>query len=191
MGERVVSVTGRFPGNVAAFFPSYSLLNEVRNNLWGCPKKVLAEERQMGRQEKEGILRELERSKEKGGALLLAVMGGSLSEGVDYRDNLLTGVRVVGLPFAPPSLETKAIRALYRGKFGAVRGDEYAYVYPAVNRVLQAAGRSTRSEKDRSVVVLMERRLSDERYLKFLPPESYPRSFPGRTIESVVDGFFS
>ncbi|MCU0798714.1 MAG: ATP-dependent DNA helicase [Candidatus Thermoplasmatota archaeon] len=190
-GERVVSLTGRFPGNVAAFFPSYGLMNEVKKNLWGCPKKVLVEERQMGRQEKDGIIRELERSKERGGALLLAVMGGSLSEGVDYKDNLLSGVLVIGLPFAPPTLETKALRGLYRGKFGAVKGDEYAYVYPAVNRVLQAAGRSTRSESDRSVIVMMEKRLSDERYLKFLPPEAYPRTIPGRPLESVIDSFFS
>lgn len=190
-GERVVSLTGRFPGNVAAFFPSYGLMNEVKKNLWGCPKKVLVEERQMGRQEKDGIIRELERSKERGGALLLAVMGGSLSEGVDYKDNLLSGILVIGLPFAPPTLETKALRGLYRGKFGAVKGDEYAYLYPAVNRVLQAAGRSTRSESDRSVVVMMEKRLSDERYLKFLPPEAYPRTIVGRPLESVIDSFFS
>ncbi len=191
MGERVVSLTGRFPGNVAAFFPSYGLMNEVKKNLWGCPKKLLVEERQMGRQEKDGIIRELERSKEGGGALLLAVMGGSLSEGVDYKDNLLSGVLVIGLPFAPPTLEIKALRGLYRGKFGAVKGDEYAYVYPAVNRVLQAAGRSTRSESDRSVIVMMEKRLSDERYLKFLPPEAYPRTMHGRPLESVIDTFFS
>jgi DNA excision repair protein ERCC-2 len=190
-GERVVSLTGRFPGNVAAFFPSYGLLNEVKKKLWGCPKKLLVEERQMGRREKEGIISELERSRDRGGALLLAVMGGSLSEGVDYKDNLLSGVLVIGLPFAPPTLETKALRAHYRSKFGAVKGDEYAYVYPAVNRVLQAAGRSTRSESDRSVVVMMERRLSDERYLKFLPPEACPRSVPGKAIETVIDRFFS
>jgi DNA excision repair protein ERCC-2 len=163
----------------------------VRKNLWGCPKKVLVEERQMGRKEKDGIIKELERSKERGGALLLAVMGGSLSEGVDYKDNLLSGVLVLGLPFAPPTLETKALRGLYRSKFGAVKGDEYAYIYPAVNRVLQAAGRSTRSESDRSVVVMMEKRLSDERYLKFLPPEAYPRTMAGRPLESVIDSFFS
>jgi len=121
---------------------------------------------------------------------MLAVMGGSLSEGVDYRDNLLSGVLVVGLPLAPPSLEVKALREHYRGKFGALLGDDYSYNYPAVNKVLQAAGRSIRSEQDRSVVVLMEERMKDPRYLKFLPPEMRPKRTGALTLEQTVDRFF-
>ncbi|MBN1539684.1 MAG: DEAD/DEAH box helicase family protein [Candidatus Thermoplasmatota archaeon] len=190
MAERIVSLTGSIPGNVAVFFPSYSMLRDVKEYLWGCPKKTLLEDRSMTRSEKERIFRDLVNSKELGGALLLGVMGGSLSEGVDYRDNLLSGVFVVGLPLAPPSLEVKALREYYRGKFGFVLGEEYSYIYPAMNRILQAAGRSIRSEKDRSVVVLMESRLKEARYLKFLPVDLRPTLLEGNTMERAVEEFY-
>ncbi|MGA1865922.1 MAG: ATP-dependent DNA helicase [Thermoplasmatota archaeon] len=190
MAERIVFLTGPIPGNVAVFFPSYSILLDVKEYLWGCPKKVLVEDRSMTRSEKERIIRELVHYKEQGGALLLGVMGGSLSEGVDYRDNLLSGVFVVGLPLAPPSLEVKALREYFRGKFGFVLGEEYSYIYPAMNKILQAAGRSIRSEKDRSVVILMESRLKEARYLKFLPMDLRPALLEGKTMERAMDEFF-
>lgn len=190
MAERIVSLSGRIPGNVAAFFPSYSILHDVKEYLWGCPKHLIVEERSMSRTEKERILVQLNKARETSGALLLAVMGGSLSEGVDYRDNLLSGVIVVGLPFAPPSLEVQSLRMYFRNKFGYTLGEEYSYIYPAMNKILQAAGRSIRSESDRAVVVLMEERLKQPRYLKFLPDDLRPVRTEGMTLEQAASSFF-
>lgn len=190
IGERIVSMAGCYPGNIAVFFPSYSLLFDVKEYLWGCPKRTIEEERSMSRTDKERIISELQRAKGMGGAVLLGVMGGSLSEGVDYRDNLLSGVLVVGLPLAPPSLEVKALRNYFRNKFGFQLGDDYSYNYPAMNKILQAAGRSIRSETDRAVVVLMEERLREKRYLKFLPEDLRPVKLEGMTIEDAASGFF-
>jgi len=191
IGERIVSLAGAIPGNIAAFFPSYSMLFDVKEFLWGCPKRTLVEERSMTRSDKERIITDLERYRGMGGALLLGVMGGSLSEGVDYRDNLLSGVFVIGLPFAPPSLEVRALRDYYRGKFGPVLGEEYSYTYPAMNKILQAAGRSIRSESDRAVIVLMEERLNHPRYLKFMPEELRPVNTEGKKLEKAAEEFFS
>jgi DNA excision repair protein ERCC-2 len=190
IAERIVSMTGSFPGNVAAFFPSYSMLFDVKEYLWGCPKRTIVEERSMTRSDKENLITELMRAKGMGGALLLGAMGGSLSEGVDYKDNLLTGVFVIGLPFAPPSLEVLALRDYFKGKFGYVLGEEYSYIYPAMNKILQASGRSIRSESDRAVVVLMDERLKEPRYLKFLPEEMRPAILDGKSLESAISEFF-
>lgn len=190
IGERVVSLSGRVPGNVAVFFPSYSIMNDVKDYFWGCPKPLLMEERSMSRRDKEKMIEDLFSAREKGGAILLAVMGGSLSEGVDYRDNLLSGVMVVGLPFAPPSLEVQSLRSYFRTKFGYNLGEEYSYIYPAMNKILQAAGRSIRSESDRSVIVLMDERLKQPRYLKFLPEELRPVRAENMTLEQAVSSFF-
>ncbi|MFW3145506.1 MAG: ATP-dependent DNA helicase [Thermoplasmatota archaeon] len=190
MGERIVSMVGSFPGNVAVFFPSYSLLFDVKEYLWGCPKRIIIEERSMTRSDKERILHELVGMKGSGGALLLGVMGGSLSEGVDYKDNLLSGVIALGLPLAPPSLEVQSLRTYYRNKFGFSLGDDYSYNYPAVNKVLQAAGRSIRSERDRAVIVLMEERFKQPRYLKFLPEELRPVRVEGMGLETAAEEFF-
>ena len=188
--ERIVSLAGRIPGNVAVFFPSYSILHDVKEYLWGCPKHLIVEERSMSRTEKERVITDLRRIKQGGGALMLAVMGGSLSEGVDYKDNLLSGVIVVGLPFAPPSLEVQALRSYFRTKFGYILGEEYSYIYPAMNKILQAAGRSIRSESDRAVIILMEERLKQPRYLKFLPEDLRPVKVEGMTLEQATSTFF-
>jgi DNA excision repair protein ERCC-2 len=190
MAERMVSLSGRIPGNVAAFFPSYSILHDVKEYLWGCPKHLIVEERSMTRTDKERVISQLSKARQGNGALLMAVMGGSLSEGVDYKDNLLSGVLIIGLPLAPPSLEVKALRGYYRTKFGFALGDDYSYNYPAVNKILQAAGRSIRSESDRAVIVLMEERLKEPRYLKFLPLHLRPVKVEGMTLEQATSSFF-
>jgi DNA excision repair protein ERCC-2 len=174
IAKKVAEAANATPGNSAAFFPSYSLLEEVKGRIRGLEKEMITEDRQTPGARKASMLDRLERANRSGGALLLGVMGGSLSEGLDYRDNLLRTVMVVGLPLAPPTIDVIALRDYSKRKWGPLKGDEYAYDYPAVNRMLQAAGRSIRSETDRSVVLLLDRRYMEPRYLKFIPAEMRP-----------------
>src|SRR5205807_2305938 len=83
----------------------------------------------------------------------------------------LAAVIVVGLPLSPPSVEGEALRDYYARKFGFAKGHDYAVVYPAVNRLLQAAGRAIRSERDRAAIVLLEGRILEPRYARCLPPD--------------------
>src|SRR5206468_9274069 len=137
------------------------------------PQQLGVEKQEWAAAERARALESLRSLRTRGGGLLLGVMGGSLSEGVDYAGNLLAAVVIVGLPLSPASLEVEALKSYYMRKFGAERGYDYAYVYPAVNRVLQAAGRCIRSERDRAVIVLLESRLLQTRYAK-----CFPRDFP-------------
>jgi len=114
-------------------------------------------------------------------ALLLAVQSGSLSEGYDYAGNLLKGVAIVGLPFAAPSLDVESLIQYYEKKFGTGLGRPYAYVHPTFHRVLQAAGRCIRSETDRGVIVLMDKRFGWGSYRA-----SYPRDLKPRESKDVV-----
>src|SRR5207247_441415 len=79
-----------------------------------------------------------------------------------------------GLPLSPPSVEGEALRDYYARKFGFAKGHDYAVVYPAVNRLLQAAGRAIRSERDRAAIVLLEGRILEPRYARCLPPDFAP-----------------
>src|SRR5467141_3780853 len=146
IAREIGGIASAVPGNVAAFFPSYELLGEAHRRLRAArvPKQ------------------------------LLGVQGGSLSEGVDYQDNLLAAVIVVGLPLSPPSVEGEALRDYYARKFGFAKGHDYAIVYPAVNRLLQAAGRAIRSERDRAAIILLEGRILEPRYARCLPPDFAP-----------------
>ncbi len=182
------------PGNVAVFTPSYALLSSIRDTLEGAGgkalggKELLVEERRMGKVDREELTDRLKKLRKGPGGVLLGVQGGSLSEGVDYIGNLLSAVIVMGLPLAPPSKMVDALIAYFDAKFGTGRGDEYGYVNPAMNRVVQAAGRLIRTETDRGVIVLMDERFSMKRYLRTFPPDWTPMRT--KDLASEVSAFF-
>ncbi|PKK85499.1 MAG: hypothetical protein CVT48_05175, partial [Thermoplasmata archaeon HGW-Thermoplasmata-1] len=160
MAVEIQRIAASVPGNVACFFPSYKLMEEI-GGFVDTSKKLIREDRSMGKEQKQAIYRELVELKNSGsGGLLLGVQGGSLSEGVDYKDNLLSVVVIVGLPLAPPSLDVELTINHFERTYGKAKGKDYAYVYPAMNKVLQAAGRLIRSETDRGVIVLMDERFA-------------------------------
>ncbi|MCJ2539759.1 MAG: ATP-dependent DNA helicase, partial [Candidatus Thermoplasmatota archaeon] len=183
------------PGNVAVFAPSYALLGSIRDSLEGGGrqamggKELLVEERGMGKRDREALTDHLKDLRTGAGGVLMGVQGGSLSEGVDYIGNLLSVVVVVGLPLAPPSKEVDALIAYFDGKFGKGKGEQYGYVNPAMNRVVQAAGRLIRTEEERGVVVLMDERFLHKRYLGTFPPDWTPRA--ADDLGQQISDFFS
>lgn len=182
----IAAIASSAPGNVAAFFPSYELLAEAESRIRARRgrKRILIERSDWTKAERDGAVEVLRLAKAEGGALLLGVQGGSLSEGIDYHDNLLAAVIVVGLPLSPPNIEVEALKDYYSRKFGYSKGYDYAYVYPAVNKVLQAAGRPIRSESDRAAIVLLEARILEPRYARCLPPDFAPISTASVASES-------
>jgi DNA excision repair protein ERCC-2 len=96
-----------------------------------------------------------------------AVLGGIFGEGIDLVGDRLCGVAVIGVGLPGITLERELIRRYYEDK--EKQGFEFAYQFPGVNRVLQAAGRVIRTEKDRGVVVLIDSRLVRSEYTKLLP----------------------
>ena len=96
-----------------------------------------------------------------------AVLGGSFSEGVDLPGSRLIGVVVVGVGIPGLSNERNILRDYYENK--CEQGYHYAYTFPGMNRVLQAAGRVIRREEDRGVVVLIDSRYGEEPYLHLYP----------------------
>jgi DNA excision repair protein ERCC-2 len=158
------------PGNVAVFFPSYDFLGKVEKLLEASvrDRRIVVERREHGKNERDAVLCQLR----EGRNLLLGAIGGSLSEGVDFKDNLLGAVIVVGLPLSPPSREMEAMLDHMEKRFGPRKANLYVQVYPAVSKVLQAAGRAIRGAGDRAAVVLL-----DDRYLLSAVRASFPEDF--------------
>lgn len=157
------------PGNVAIFFPSYAILDEIRRRIeTGTPRTVLSEYASLTREERETVLEKF-RSYSGQGALLMGVMGGSFSEGVDLPGNELQTVVIVGLPLGRPDLETKALIEYYDEKFG--KGWQYGYTFPAFNRTLQSAGRCIRSGTDRGAIVFLDERYTWQNYYECFPSD--------------------
>ena len=161
------TVSGR-AGNYLVFFPSYKYMNEVQKEFEKkYPKvKVFAQSTNMNHAQKEEFLAQF---KDDTGVLRIGfcVLGGSFSEGIDLPGSRLIGTVVVGVGLPGISNE----RNIMKEYFDNTRegGYDYAYTYPGMNRVLQAAGRVIRTENDRGVVVLLDDRYATEQYKMMFP----------------------
>nr|QNO55399.1 ATP-dependent DNA helicase [Methanosarcinales archaeon ANME-1 ERB7] len=180
MAGKIGEVAKYVKGGMAVFFPSYALLNSVAAYIPDAIRgRVMVERREMGKEEKNRLYETLRDDTD---GILLAVQGGSFSEGMDYESNTLKAIIVVGLPLSPPTLEVKMIEGYYVRKYGAETGRNYGYLYPAITKVLQAAGRGIRSEQDRCIIVLMDYRFAQYPYKKCLPSD-FDVTYTGRSEE--------
>ena len=162
-------IADKINGNSILFFPSYELRDKVYKHFYGiCNKKKIIEKQNLSKEEKENILEEFKRSK-KDGCVLLAVSTGSFGEGIDLPGDFLKGVVIVGLPLEKPDLETKELIDYYQEKFG--KGFEYGYIFPAITKCLQNAGRCIRSETDKGAIIFLDERFAWQNYYKCLPAD--------------------
>ena len=96
-------------------------------------------------------------------------MGGIFSEGIDLIGNRLIGVAVIGTGLPQVSCEREILKEYYDAK--GEQGFDYAYRYPGMNKVLQAAGRVIRTRKDRGTILLMDERFTGRDYRMLFPRE--------------------
>jgi DNA excision repair protein ERCC-2 len=179
MADCIRDVCASAKGNVAVFAPSYAILRDVRASLDSVlvedqktrARETIVEEPGWLKADRDRVLDTLEGARRRGGAVLLGVLGGSFSEGVDFKDNLLSAVIVIGLPLAPPDLEVEAGIAYLETRHPG-KGRAYGYTYPAMSKVLQAMGRGIRSATDKCVVVLLDERYMQQPYRQLLPDEA-------------------
>ena len=100
-----------------------------------------------------------------GGAVLLSVVGGRLSEGMDYPAEEMEILVMVGIPYPKPTAKQRALEIFYDRKFG--KGWEYAVKAPTTRRLLQTLGRLIRDESDRGCAVILDRRA--EHFKNYIP----------------------
>ena len=152
-------------GNYMVFLPSYLYLNQIYSRyieLFGedntiCQGEVLTES------EREEFLNNF---KEDTNILAFCVIGGVFSEGIDLPGRRLIGSIIVGVGFPKISNEGDIIRNYYEDK-----GFDYAYIYPGINKVMQAAGRVIRTETDKGRILLIDDRYYTLKYRSLLPKE--------------------
>ena len=162
-------IVGKINGNSILFFPSYDLRDKVYKHFYSmCSKKKIIEKQNLSKEEKENILEEFKRNR-KEGCILLAVSTGSFGEGIDLPGDFLKGVVIVGLPLEKPDLETKELIDYYQERYG--KGMEYGYVFPAITKCLQNAGRCIRSETDKGAIIFLDERFAWQNYYKCLPSD--------------------
>ncbi len=156
------------PGNYLVYFPSYGYLEQVYGLFASLYPDIptLVQRQGMTEPEREAFLTRFEAQSDQT-LVGFAVMGGAFSEGVDLRGERLIGTVIVGVGLAQLNPEQDIVRDYFARENGM--GFEYAYMYPGMNKVLQAAGRVIRGENDRGVVVLVDRRFARRDYLALFP----------------------
>jgi DNA excision repair protein ERCC-2 len=152
-------------GNYLVFFPSFDFVQNVNLFLSRLPGEKILQRPGMNEDERDHILQKLKNNGE--AHVLLGVMGGVFSEGVDFYGDMAIGVIIISPGLPQVSYERELLREYYEEKNG--QGFEYAYIYPGMNKVIQAVGRLIRSATDRGVVALIDERFAEERYQALLP----------------------
>ncbi len=159
LADRLVEVLQCLPVKTAVFFPSFDLLQRVlESGLQSqLPGNVFIE---YARVPIGDLWRSIEGwKKDPEGTVLLGVAGGRLSEGIDYPDEELEAVVLVGIPYPRPTAKREALRRFLDATTG--HGWDYTVRAPAQRAILQACGRMIRSEHDRGIAIVLDRRAAD------------------------------
>lgn len=154
-------------GNYMVFFPSYKMLEEVARitELRGLPEGFRLYYQNPGMQEKEREQFLLQFEQE--GTVGFCIMGGIFSEGIDLTGERLIGAVIVGTGIPKVCREREILRQYFENREGM--GFAYAYQYPGMNKVMQAAGRVIRTTTDKGVILLL-----DERFLYASNQQLFP-----------------
>ena len=156
-------------GNYFAFFPSYSYLRQVHEDFsarYPDIRTLVQESRLDDTARAEFLARFVSSPKET--LLGFGVMGGIFGEGVDLAGDRLIGCAIVGVGLPQVNPRQEMLRRYYDALNGC--GFDYAYRYPGMNKVLQAAGRVIRTPEDRGVVLLLDDRFTQSEYTRLFPP---------------------
>ena len=178
-------------GNYRVFFPSYRLMEDVYQVYeeefsvdW---VRCIRQNSDMTEREREEFLEEFQ-SRE-GTLVGFCVLGGIFSEGVDLTGESLIGAIIVGTGLPQIGSEREILKEYYDRKKQS--GFDYAYRYPGMNKVLQAAGRVIRTKEDRGVILLLDDRFLGRDYGEIFPREWKDRSSCRlNTVEEAVSRFW-
>lgn len=177
-------------GNYIVFFPSYKYMEEVYERFMEKHPDYNANIQSPGmtEEEKSNFIDFFEPNPKKYN-IGFCVLGGVYSEGIDLMDDRLIGVIIVGVGLPQLCLERDIIRDYFETKKG--KGFEYSYMYPGMNKVMQAAGRLIRSETDRGIILLLDERFSRWDYQKLFPKEWFPhKRVHENSISKVLEDFW-
>ena len=178
-------------GNYMVFCPSFEYAEALHAEFSKKYPKIrsLLQKRNMSPSEREAFISEFE---EHSPSYLVGfcVTGGVYSEGVDLVGESLIGAVIVGIGMPAVSFEREAMCEYYDERYD--EGKLFAYVYPGMNRVLQAAGRVIRTENDRGVIVLIDDRFDDPVYKKIIPDLWRGMSYVGdaKDLKVILEDFW-
>lgn len=176
IAKYIYSAVTAHHGNYMVFFPSYSFMNSVlkpfEEDFLNPDILLMTQNPRMNEEERERFLScfsEGITDTEFKSIVGFCVMGGVFSEGIDLKGDNLIGSIIVGTGLPMVGNEREILKDKYDDE--GYNGFDYAYRYPGMNKVLQAAGRVIRTEEDTGVVLLLDERFLQQNYMKLFPRE--------------------
>ncbi len=160
MWKYVFSICNTFPQNTMVCFPSFNTLSMFQRNpdFSSITRSVFLEEQQMSQSALMDLVSDFKShgDAEGEGAALFSVMGGRISEGMDFPAEQLEIVVIIGIPYPKPTARQRGLQRYYDMKFR--KGWEYTVEAPTARKLLQTIGRLIRNESDRGVAIILDRR---------------------------------
>lgn len=161
-------------GNYMVFFPSHAFLHKVLDiyeaHFRGAGQECLVQDEYMNEQSREEFLGRFSDCEREDETLLgFCVLGGIFSEGIDLKNDRLIGAIIVGTGYPMVCTEREILKKYFDHQ--GVSGFDYAYRYPGMNKVLQAAGRVIRTAEDIGIVALLDERFLTTPYQRMFPRE--------------------
>ena len=164
-------------GNYMAFFPSYQFMEHVCEAFMKMEHGntcIMVQKSGMSEAERESFLMAFQEEQQET-LLAFCIMGGIFGEGIDLKKDQLIGVAVVGTGLPQVNYEREILKKYYDER--EENGFDYAFRFPGMNKVLQAAGRVIRTNEDQGIILLL-----DERFLQSDYQGLYPREWSNRSI---------
>lgn len=179
-------------GNYIIYFPSYQYMQTVFEAFTAEYPEINAVKQQsfMTEEMREDFIASFQEDPEQT-FLAFCVLGGLFSEGIDLKGSRLIGTVIVSVGLPQLSVQQDTIKNYFSRKNSM--GYEYAYMYPGMNKVLQAAGRVIRSESDKGAILLIDERFGHSSYKRIFP-KHWNHSIPIRdtkTLQSTLDCFWT
>ena len=166
MIKYVTNICNSFPKNTMVFFPSFSIMSDFRRNEDICSinRCTLFEEQAMSQMALMDLVSDFKEQSNGEGAALFSVMGGRISEGMDFPAEELEIAVIIGIPYPRPTARQRGLQRYYDLKFR--KGWEYTVEAPTARKLLQSIGRLIRDENDKGVAVILDRRAT--RFKKYI-----------------------
>jgi len=160
MWQHITNICNTFPKNIMVCFPSFNTLSLFQNkgSFDDIKRCLYVEEQSMSQSDLMDLVTSFKSCglENSSGAALFSVMGGRISEGMDFPAEQLEIAVIVGIPYPKPTARQRGLQKYYDFKFG--KGWEYTVNAPAARKLLQSIGRLIRDENDRGVAVILDKR---------------------------------
>lgn len=191
IADYIYRTARRRKGNYIAFFPSYLFLSRVYDQFLEMNREelaVLRQESNMTESEREEFLTAFGEERDNS-MVAFCVLGGIFGEGIDLKEEQLIGAVIVGTGLPQISREREILKNYYDER--EMSGFDYAYRFPGMNKVLQAAGRVIRTASDVGVIELLDERFLQGDYRALFPREWERRSICNLSnVERQLDEFW-